>query len=136
MKITLLLSIFLFITLLISCSDDDNGPTTPAQTSYEQSDLVGTWVGEAKNSSNTIPLNLTVDSEGKVSGSGVSSNWSCESDGKVTGAGSFAFTSGQYLTVAGAGWSLQLSSDKTKMTGNFNVAYSTLHNMAVDITKQ
>jgi len=135
MKIKILLSIFLFITLLISCSDDDS-PTTPAPTNYEQSDLVGTWVGEAQNSSNTISLNLTVDSEGKVSGSGVSSNWSCASDGKVTGAGSFAFTSGQYLTVAGAGWSLQLNSDKTKLTGNFNVAYSTLHNMAIDITKQ
>lgn len=76
-----------------------------------------------------------VDSEGKVSGSGVSSQWIIDSKGKVTGGGSFGFISGGHYIVAGALWSLQLNSNKTNLSGEFDVAYSGLHDMDVNLTK-
>ena len=77
-----------------------------------------------------------MDSEGNVTGSGVRSQWSIDSNGKVTGGGSFSFTSGNYLTVAGASWSLQLNNAKTSLSGKYNVAYSSLHDMDVNLTKE
>ena len=120
----------LLIALLITCSKN---PTGSSNVNYALSDIVGTWSGTAKGS---ITLNLNVDSEGNVTGSGVRSQWSIDSSGKVTGGGSFSFTSGNYYTVAGASWSLQLNTAKTKLSGEYNVAYSSLHDMAVNLAKE
>ncbi len=136
MKSRILLIIIELITLFVSCGKNDSNPTGPSNTSYADTDIVGSWSGEAKNSSNTLSMNLTVDSVGKVSGSGVSSSWSIDSSGKITGGGSFSFISGSRLTVAGAGWTLQLNSNKKDITGKYNVAYSTLNDMDVTLTKQ
>lgn len=78
------------VVMFFSCSGD-NGPTGPTEVSYSMSDLVGTWAGEAENSSNTVSPELTCASEGEVSGTGVSSTWSVDSDGKVTGGGTYSF---------------------------------------------
>lgn len=128
----------LLLCLLASCSgkDDNNAPTAPAAPSYSMSDVEGTWKGTAVNSSNTLNLTLTVNSQCKVSGSGVSCTWTIDDAGKVTGSGSFSFVSGSYLTVASSSWSLQMSNDKRSMTGSMDVSYSTLHGMSVSVTKQ
>ncbi len=133
MKHRILLTIIVLITLSFSCGKN---PTGPEEASYNLTDLVGTWEGEAENSSNTVSLDLTVDSEGKVSGSGVSSEWSISSTGEVTGGGSFGFISGSSYIIASASWSLQLNSDKTELSGEFDVACSGLHDMDVNLTKQ
>jgi len=123
---------------IVSCDKDEEssvtgGTSTPT---YGMTDLHGTWKGEAKNSSNTVQLNVTVDSQCKATGSGVSCTWSIDNTGKVTGSGSFSFVSGPYLTVAASSWSLQMSSDKKSMTGTMEVAYPTLHGMSTTLTKQ
>lgn len=128
MKHRILLGIL--IIFFITCSKN---PTGSSNVNYALSDLVGTWTGTAKG---TISLNLNVDSEGKVSGSGVSSQWSIDSKGKVTGGGSFSFTLGNYYTVAGASWSLQLDSKKTSLSGEYDVAYPSLHDMTVNLAKE
>ncbi len=128
MKTRILLGIL--ITFFITCSKN---PADSSDVNYTLSNLVGTWAGTAKG---TISLELNVDSEGKVSGSGVSSQWSIDSKGKVTGGGSLSFTSGSYYTVAGASWSLQLDSEKTNLSGEYDVAYPSLHNMAIELTKE
>ncbi len=79
---------------------------------------------------------MTVDSGGNVTGSGVSSKWSINTEGKVAGSGSYSFVSGSSLIIANASWSIQLDSEKTKLSGEFDVAYSTLHNMTVNLTKK
>jgi len=124
MKLKILLIIVSLIMIFSSCS-----LTLPAD--VDLTDLAGIWEGEA----NSISLNLMVDSEGKVSGSGVSSLWSTDSKGNVTGGGGFGFTSGGHYIIANASWSLQLNSNKTKLSGEFDVAYSGLHNMNVNLTK-
>ena len=136
MKPRILLIIISIITIFFSCGKNDNGDTGPSDVSYSITGLVGAWTGEAKNSSNTISLDLNVDSVGKDSGSGVCSLWSIDNKGKVTDRGSFGFLSGGSYIVAGASWSLQLNADKTNLSGEFDVAYSSLHDMAVDISKQ
>jgi len=129
-------SLCFFILFLVSCGKKTpTSPDSPTVT-YALSDLVGNWTGTVKNSSNTITLNLNVDSAGKVTGSGVSSTWTIDSTGKVKGGGSFSFTGGGYLTVASAGWSLQMDSAKKKLTGTLDVSYSTLHNMTADLSKK
>lgn len=134
MKFKLLFIICLVVPLFFACNDDDNNPAT--STTYQSSDITGNWKGEAKNSSNTISLDLTVAENGEVSGSGVSSTWEIDNSGKVTGGGIFSFASGGRLTVAASGWSLQLNSNKNGLTGKFNVAYSTLNDMDVSLTKE
>ncbi|NQT76694.1 MAG: hypothetical protein HQ565_03195 [Bacteroidetes bacterium] len=136
MKTRTLLIIISFVMIFCSCKKDDNDSTSPPDVSYALTDLVGTWTGVAENSSNTIVLNLNVNSEGKVSGSGSSSQWSIDSKGKVTGGGSFGFTSGGNYIVASASWSLQLDSQKTSLSGNYDVAFSSLHNMTVILSKE
>ena len=135
MKLRVLLIILALTMMFFSCGKKKSSPTGP-DVGYNLTDLVGTWTGEGENSSNTVSLDLSVDSGGKVSGSGVSSQWSIDSNGKVTGGGSFSFLAGSRLVVAAAGWSLQIDSNKTGLSGTFNVAYSTLHDMAVTLTKQ
>ena len=135
MKTQFLICTILMMMLFVSCKDDDSNPAGAEQTTYELSDIVGSWTGTVENSYNTLNLNLTVDSDGKVSGSGVSSTWSIDSDGKITGGGSFSFIAGSSLIIASSSWSAQLNSNKTKISGTFNVGYSTLHDMAVDLTK-
>ncbi len=133
--------LFIIIPLLAICySCEENNPTEPEEpeesVSYDLTDLVGIWTGEANNYSNTISLDLTVDSQGKASGSGVSSQWSIDSEGKVTGGGDFWFTLGGLHTHADASWSLQLDSCKTDLSGKFDVKYSELLGMDVNLTKQ
>ena len=140
MKIRIVLIIIGFIMMLYSCggngSDTSSGEEGNDTPSFALSDLVGTWIGNATNSYNTISLDMTVGSGGNVTGSGVSSTWSVNTEGKVTGSGSYSFVSGSSLTVAGASWSLQLDSEKINLSGQFDVAYSTLHNMTVNLTKK
>ncbi|MBM4162775.1 MAG: hypothetical protein FJ217_16985 [Ignavibacteria bacterium] len=136
MKLKILLIVAVCMTLLASCKKDESSPTESSTPTYSMSDLQGTWKGEAKNSSNTLSLNLTVDTQCKVTGSGVSCTWSIDNTGKVAGSGSFSFVSGSYLTVAAASWSLQMSSDKKSITGTMEVAYPTLHGMSTTLTKQ
>ena len=135
MKHGILLMIMVLIMLSFSCGKEDS-PTEPSNVTYSLNDLVGSWTGEVKNSSNTITLDLNVISTGKVSGSGVSSQWSIDTKGKVTGSGSFGFISGSHLIVANSSWSLQLDSKKTNLSGEFNVGYSGLHNMSVNLDKK
>jgi len=135
MKTKTLLLIISFVIICFSCKKDDDAPSSPPVVSYAVTDLMGSWTGEAKNTSNTISLNLDVDSAGKVTGSGVSSKWSIDSEGKVTGGGSFGFTSGGQIIVASAGWFLQLDSPKTSLTGKYNIAFSSLSNMTVHLSK-
>jgi hypothetical protein len=133
MKRRILLTIIVLITMSFSCGKSSTGPE---EVSCNLTDLVGTWEGEAGNSSNFVSLELTVDSVGKVSGSGVSSVWFISSTGEITGGGSFGFISGSSYIIASASWSLQLNSDKTELSGEFDVAYSGLHDMDVNLTKQ
>ena len=120
--------------MFYSCNKKSTGPsdvTTPTDVSYNKTDLVGTWEGEADD----ISLELTVNPLGKVSGSGISSQWSIDSQGKVSGGGNYSFLSNSSLIVASASWSLQLNSDKTELSGKLDVSYSGLHNMDVNLTK-
>lgn len=135
MKSGILLIIMVPIMLSFSCGKEDS-PNDPSNVTYSLTDLLGSWDGEVKNSSNTISLDINVDSAGKVSGNGVSSQWSIDTKGKVTGSGSFGFMSGSYYIIASSSWSLQLDSKKTNLSGEFNVAYSGLHNMAVNLDKK
>ena len=130
-----LLSIVLTVIIAISISCSKKSPTA-AQIVYALSDIVGTWAGTAENSSNALNLTLSVDNTGKVSGSGVSSTWSVDESGKVTGGGSFSFVSGSSYTVAAAGWHMVLNQGKTTLTGKFNVAYPSLHDMDVNLVKE
>jgi hypothetical protein len=123
------------MVMFSSCGKDESSPAGPS-TTYDLTDVVGTWTGEAQNDHNTVSLDLDVDSEGNVSGSGVSSQWSVDSEGEVTGSGSFGFIAGSSYVVAAASWSLQLNTDNDGLSGSFNVAYSTLHDMDVSLTKQ
>jgi len=134
-KIHSLILILFVLSFLgfVGCSDDDDDDSSG---NFAQADIVGDWKGTAKNSSNTITLNLSVSSSGKVTGSGVSSTWTVASDGKVTGGGSFSFVAGSSYISASASWDLQLSEDKTSLTGKFDVSYSSLHSMTVNLTKQ
>ena len=122
----------LFVLIIVSLTACKKNPANSSSVNYNQSDIVGAWIGTARGD---ITLDLSVDSEGNVTGSGVRSLWSIDNKGKVTGGGSFSFSSGGYLTVAGASWSLQLNSNKTKLSGEYNVAYSSLHDMEVDLAK-
>ena len=141
MKTRIVLIIIGFIMMLYSCggngSDTSSGEEESNVTpSFDLSDLVGNWIGNATNSYNTISLDVIVDSGGNVTGSGVSSTWSVNTEGTVAGSGSYSFVSGSSLIVAGASWSLQLDSEKINLSGQFDVAYSTLHNMTVNLTKK
>jgi hypothetical protein len=134
MKLKTVLIIAFCTTLFAACKKNDSSPT--GAPSYSMSDLQGNWTGDAINSSNTLHIALTVDSQCKVSGSGVSCTWAIDETGKVTGSGSFSFVSGSYLTVAASSWSLQMNTDKKTMTGMMEVAYPTLHSMNTTLTKQ
>lgn len=112
-------------------ASSDNDPVI-----FSLADLVGNWTGTAVKNSTTINLNLNVDETGKVSGSGVSSTWSITEDGTVTGGGSFSFLSGGHLIVASAGWNLTMNEAKSMLTGTFNVSYSGLSGLSVDLNKQ
>ena len=131
MKITVLILTVIFISFL-GCSKDDN----PASPSFSITDLEGTWNGYAKNSTDSISLNLTVNSSGHAFSSTASGEWSMGVKGKVTGPGAYLFTQGSTLNYVNATWSLQLSTDKRKLTGTFDIDYSSLHNMDVTLTKE
>ncbi|RMD67233.1 hypothetical protein D6833_00470 [Candidatus Parcubacteria bacterium] len=125
------------VFLMFSCGGDGSNPSGPGpSTSFSLADLQGTWTGEAKNADNTVSLNLTCDTAGEVSGSGVDCTWAIDSQGKVTGSGSFTFVAGSSLIVASASWHLQLDNNKTSLSGTFNVAYPTLHDLEVTLNKQ
>jgi hypothetical protein len=106
---------------------------------YSLSDIVGTWAGEASNSNN-FSLNFTA--EGEVSGNGAgaggslefSAEWSVDNEGKVTGSGVIFISSGGTITVEMGYWSLQLSADKTNLSGSFS-SFS-LGSMDVNLNKQ
>ncbi|MCX6143212.1 MAG: hypothetical protein NTZ35_08330 [Ignavibacteriales bacterium] len=135
MKTKSILLLLLCLLLVGSCKKNDN-PVDAQTSAFKSSDVMGVWKGEAKNSSNTVPLNLTVGDSCKVSGSGVNCTWSVDPAGKVTGEGSFMFTSGGSLIWAWSSWTLQMSADKKTMTGTFNVTISSLNNMQATLTKQ
>jgi hypothetical protein len=136
MKLKTLSIVLLCIAVFAACKKNESSPAGPSTPTYQMSDLQGTWTGQATNSSNTLNLELTIDSNCKVSGSGVSCTWSIDDAGKVTGGGAFSFISGSYLTVAGASWSLQMNTDKKTMSGTMDVSYPTLHSMTTTLTKQ
>ncbi|HHS14184.1 MAG TPA: hypothetical protein ENN03_10525 [bacterium] len=133
------LRVMLMVILLCGMTDcnkknpagSDNDPVI-----FSLADLVGTWIGTAVKNSTTINLNLNVDETGKVSGSGVSSTWAITEDGVVTGGGSFGFISGGYLIMASAGWNLTMNDAKSMLTGTFNVSYSGLSGLSVELNKQ
>ena len=118
---------------------DNESFTIEVVASYSLSDIVGTWTGEASNSNN-FSLNLTVDAEGEVSGIGAggslefSAEWSVDDEGKVTGSGVIFISSGGTLTIEMGYWSLQLSADKTSLSGSFS-SFS-LGSMDVNLNKQ
>lgn len=124
----------IFIMLAVFLTTCSKSPTK-SDVSFALSDLVGEWTGEASNSSNTINLNLTVDEDGNVTGSGVSSTWSITVKGKVTGGGSFSFIAGSSFMVSSGSWDLKLNDGKTRLTGEFDVSFSGLHDMDVTLTK-
>jgi hypothetical protein len=135
MKPQIILLLFVCALLVGSCKKSSN-PVDGQASAFKSSDVIGAWKGEAKNSSNTVALNLTVGDSCKVSGSGVYCTWSIDESGKVTGEGSFMFTSGGSLVWAWSSWTLQMSPDKKSMTGTFSVSMSGLNNMQATLTKQ
>jgi hypothetical protein len=129
MKITVIILTAIIISFL-GCSKDDNS----ASPNFSITDLEGTWDGFAKNSTDSISLNLIVNSSGHASSSTASGEWSIGVKGKVTGPGAYLFPSGSLYV--NANWSLQLSADKRKLTGTLDIDYSSLHNMDVTLTKE
>jgi hypothetical protein len=133
MKTNLLFLALIFITLLGNCNKNDS--STSNETDYSLNDLEGTWVGYAKNKTDSISLNLTVNSAGRAYSNSASGEWSIDSKGRVKGPGEYLFYSGSTLNYVNAVWSLQLSTDKRKLSGMVDIYYSSLHNMDVILTK-
>jgi hypothetical protein len=133
MKTNLLFLSVLFIALLGSCNKNDSSTSNIPE--YSLSDLEGTWRGYAINSTDSISLDLTVNSSGRAFSNSASGEWSIDSKGRVKGPGEYLFYSGSTLNYVNAVWSLQLSTDKRKLSGTVDIYYSSLHNMDVILTK-
>ena len=137
MKTRILLIIISSVMIFCSCKKDDDDTNGLPDVNYALTDLVGSWTGVIKDSYsyNTFSIDLKVNSGGGVSGSGVSSLWSIDSKGKVTGGGHFTFLSGSNFILASAHWSLQLDSQKTSLSGKYDVT-SYFYDMTVILSKE
>ena len=131
MRFAIIILTFFTISFL-GCSKEDNS-VSPV---FDITDLEGIWDGYAKNTTDSISLNITVNASGHAFSNSASGEWSIDSKGRVKGPGAYLFTRGSTLNYVNATWSLQLSTDKRKLSGTVDIDYSSLHNMGVILNKE
>lgn len=122
-------------------SDSQNFTVTVTAPLYSMTDLAGTWSGNVQNARNNFSVTVTISNEGIASGTGAGGDfsfsddeWTMSDTGEVAGTGVVSIHASGMLIIEWGHWSLQLSQDKTTLTGEFSC--NSLGSMNVNLDKQ